>query len=202
MCAAAADVPRERLLRLIERRSRRLRQQRTRGHDHPVGAVAALCRLFSDERGLHFVRRLETARPLERHHRSIADATDRCRARPGRCSVDVHGARAALPETAAELRAMEIERVAQHVEEWLIGIPGVDGHRFAVQPESISGHDAILIPEHEGFSIVKIAEGAALYSHLQTRCLSLQEHGSAPTRSPDSSVPVAWAKCVEPATPS
>src|SRR5262249_44285448 len=74
-------------------------------------------------------------------YRSAGGAADRRRARADGAAVDEHRAGAALTETAAELEPVLRELVAQHVEERLRGVPGVGGHRPAIQPESIRGHE-------------------------------------------------------------
>ena len=130
--AAAAEV-RVHVPPDLGRRRRGIRfEQRLRAHHHAGDAVAALRGLLFDERALHRARdsprvprpsTVFTLRPCERR--------DRREAREHRAAVDHHGARAALAQAAAELRAVQLQVVAQHVQERRRGI-GVDLVRLAV----------------------------------------------------------------------
>src|SRR5262249_20999763 len=74
------------------------------------------------------------AERLDRGDRPALDVADRQHARPPRLAVDVHGARAALGDAAAELGAGEAELIAQDPEQRGVGV-GVDRHRLAVGDE-------------------------------------------------------------------
>ena len=56
------------------------------------------------------------------------------------CTVDQHGAGAALTEPAPELRTVQPERIAQDIEERLGGIPGLDSGGTAVDLQSVLRH--------------------------------------------------------------
>src|SRR6478609_5434105 len=86
-------------------------------HDHAVDAVAALRCLRIDERLLNPVRPPGGPEPFERRHRLATDGGQWGDARAHGLTVDDHGARPALAETAAEARASEAEVVAQDVEQ-------------------------------------------------------------------------------------
>ena len=92
-------------------------QERGRGHDHPVGAVAALRRLVVDERLLDGVRLLDGAEALERGDRLVRRGERRCDAGPDRLVAEVDRARSTLGEPAAEARPVQVELVPQDVEE-------------------------------------------------------------------------------------
>ena len=65
MRSAAAEVAGQLGFHLFERGVRVTLEQRRGGHDHAVGAVSALRRLFGDEGGLHPVKRLGRAQAFE-----------------------------------------------------------------------------------------------------------------------------------------
>ena len=93
-------------------------QQRLRAHHHAGNAVAALRRLLLDEGALD---RRPACRGVPRPStvRTCAGprARDRRHAGEHRLAVHQHGAGAALAEAAAEFRRVELEIVAQHVEQ-------------------------------------------------------------------------------------
>ena len=115
--AAAADVAVEGLLDLRLGRARVLLQERDRLHHHAVDAVAALGRLLVDERLDDRVRVLLRAEPLERRDLLPGHGRDGHDAGADRLPVHVHGAGPALREPAAEARAVQVELVAQDVEQ-------------------------------------------------------------------------------------
>src|SRR4051812_7755040 len=88
---AAAEISRQRLLGLGQRGARFLRKERGAGHDHAVGAVAALRRLFGDEGGLHRVWLFGAAHPsmVVTRWPAAADTGNRHErtALPSRCTV-------------------------------------------------------------------------------------------------------------------
>jgi hypothetical protein len=61
----------------------------------------------------------------------IAEAVDRSDAGTDRDAVDMHGARPAQRDSAAELRAGHAEHVAQHPQEWRVAID-IDAVRLTV----------------------------------------------------------------------
>ena len=73
MRAAAAFEAGEPVADLPLRRVRRFRQQRGRGHDPAVEAIAALRHLLGDEGRLHLVRLLGGADAVERGDRLAGD---------------------------------------------------------------------------------------------------------------------------------
>src|SRR5262245_22472588 len=117
MRPAAAEPRRHRLLDLFLGRVRVPLQERRRGHDHPVRAVAALCRLVVDERLLDRMRLLDRAEAFERGHGLVRRGQCRRDARPDRLVAEVDGAGSALGEPAAEARPVQVELVPEDVEE-------------------------------------------------------------------------------------
>ena len=103
--AAAAEASGESLFDLLGGGLRRAIQQRLGGHDHAVGAVPALGRLFGDEGGLQPVRLLGSAEAFERRDRLAGGFADRSHTGPHRLTVHDHRAGAALAEPAAEFRS-------------------------------------------------------------------------------------------------
>src|SRR5579885_305249 len=138
--AAAAEIAGERLLHLGCRRARRLRQQRLRGHHHAVGAVAALGRLLGDESSLQTIGLIGTAEAFEGGDGLALRGACRQQAGAHRFAVHQHRAGAAMAEAAAELRAMQPERVPQQIEHGLIGVPALDVPRLAIDPKRVGRH--------------------------------------------------------------
>jgi hypothetical protein len=83
-------------------------QQRRRGHDPAVQAIAALRRLLMDEGRLQRVRVFRRADAGEGDDLGGADLGDRQRAGALRRAVDMHGAGAALAQSAAEAGVVEL----------------------------------------------------------------------------------------------
>src|SRR5258706_13784111 len=115
-------MPFERLLDLRLARLGILGEQRLRGHDHAVAAEAALARLLLDERRLQPARLLRRAQALERGDALAGEIRDRRHARARLAAFDQHRAGAALPQAAAELRAVPLQAVAQDVEQRRLGL--------------------------------------------------------------------------------
>src|SRR5688500_11797530 len=139
--AAAAQVAGERLPDLVVARALVGREQRGGFHDHAVDAVAALHRLLLDEGLLQRVRPLRGAQPFERDDLLAGGGRDRHAARAHGPAVDVHRTGAALREAASEARAVEIEIVAQRVEQRHLWIVDAQVVRLAVDVElNILGH--------------------------------------------------------------
>ena len=126
MRAAPAQVPRQPRLHLFHRRMRIGLQQRFRRHHHATRAVAALRRLFRDERFLHGIGLLRRPDPFNRHDTVPCGLPDRRHAGARDLPVNQHRARAALAQTAAKLWPVQVERIAEQIEQRLLGIPGVD----------------------------------------------------------------------------
>ncbi len=136
--AAAAQVVRQRRADLGVGRARPGVEQRDRRDDHAVQAVAALRRLRVDERLLDAMQRaaatLVRGQAFERGHGASVDAVRGDHARARDPAVDEHGARAALAEAAAVLRAVERKVVAQHVQQRRAR-RRVEPHRAAVDDQ-------------------------------------------------------------------
>src|SRR5579875_2901480 len=128
MRRASAQVAVERGLDLRLGRMRVLVKQRGGAHDHPVRAVSALRRLFFDECGLQGMRRMLVPHPLDR--------CDRILTRPDRRLVEKDRTRTALSKPTAELRSVQLEPVAQDVQQGFTRIVDRDGPLPTVQPES------------------------------------------------------------------
>ncbi len=103
-------------------------------HHHSGNAVTALRGLFLDEGALHRPGLVEGAEALDGAHTARAHGRDRRDARENRFAVQHHRARAALPEPATELGAVQPQVVPQHVEQRRIGI-GVDVLHLSVHVE-------------------------------------------------------------------
>ncbi len=143
--AAPAEMTLERLADLGIGRIGVLRQQRRRRHDHPARAVATLERLLGDERSLHRMRPLGRAEPGQGRDRgAVGETRQAAHAGEDRLAVDQHGASAALPEAATELRAEDPGVVAQAQQQRSRRI-GLDRDRPAVHPELIS-HASTISP--------------------------------------------------------
>src|SRR6267378_4322996 len=116
-------------------------EQRLGGHDHAVAAIAALAGLLLDEGALQRVELVDRAQSLERGDGSLRSGRHRHRAGARGLAVDQHGARAALGEPAAELRAVQLQVVAQDVKERRVGRDRRHLSRRAVHPQCEVGHD-------------------------------------------------------------
>ncbi len=97
-------------------------QQRLRPHHHAGDAIAALRRLLFHEGALDRRRRLDGAEPFQRRHLLAFEQQQRRHAGQHRLAVDDHRAGAALAEPAAEFGGVELDFVAQHVEQRRIRI--------------------------------------------------------------------------------
>src|SRR3954452_20172942 len=101
MGAAAAQVAGERLADLGFARRLVRRKERRGRHDHAVDAIAALRGLLVDERTLQLRWLRARTQALQRRDRSL-EVPDRKQARAHGLAVEMHGARPALAEAAAE----------------------------------------------------------------------------------------------------
>jgi len=116
--AAAAQVILQCRFDLGDTRFGILPQKRRRLHDHAVDAIAALYRLFFDEGALQFVRLCQRAESLKRGD-FVLTTNRRQWLDTGAHGFAIHvdRARAALTESAAEVRAMKVRIVAQEIKE-------------------------------------------------------------------------------------
>src|SRR5579883_342763 len=136
MRRASAQVAVERGLDLRLGRMRVLVEQRGGAHDHPVRAVSALRRLFFDECGLQGMRRMLVPQSLDGRDPRPLDRCDRILTRPDRRLVEKDRTRTALSKPTAELRSVQLEPVAQDVQQGFTRIVDRDGPLPTVQPES------------------------------------------------------------------
>ena len=97
-------------------------QQGLRPHHHAGDTIAALRRLLLDEGALDRRRRLDRSQAFERRDLPALQQHQRRDAGQHRLAVDDHRAGAALAEAAAEFGGVELEIVAQHIEQRRIGI--------------------------------------------------------------------------------
>jgi hypothetical protein len=117
IAGAAADVAGDGEAHLFLARARVLVQQRLGHHDHARGAEAALGGAVPDEALLQRV-----LKSLDGLHFTPVGLHAQHQARIDRLAVDNHGARAAVADVAAFLRAGEPGLVAQHVEQAAVGL--------------------------------------------------------------------------------
>ena len=87
-------------------------EQDLRAHDHAVHAKAALRCLLFDERCLQQMWMRDAAQSFEGRDALVLRGAGRNGAGPDRFSVHDHGARTALAQAAAKLRAMQPQIVA------------------------------------------------------------------------------------------
>jgi hypothetical protein len=103
-------------------RLRVAQEQRLSGHDHPVGAIAALAGLLQDKGLLQHARVLGGAQTLNRGNAPFAGGADGVNARPFLRTVNEHTACATLRQPTAEFRAVQLEVVAQNVQQRGLGL--------------------------------------------------------------------------------
>src|SRR5262245_8857857 len=113
---AAADVRLHVALDFLPRRARVLPEQRGGAHDLPRLAIAALRHLLREPGLLQRVARVGR-QALDGGDAATREVLDRAQARVVGLAVDMHGARAALADSAAELGAGELEVLAQYPQE-------------------------------------------------------------------------------------
>src|ERR1700722_8740867 len=87
------------------------------GHDLAGLAIAALRVLEVEPRLLDLASRLRCIDSFNGCDLSVADRADRQQTRADRIAIDLHRARAALCDAAAELRARHAQNIAQHPKE-------------------------------------------------------------------------------------
>src|SRR5215217_8660370 len=117
MGAAAAEIGGKRRAHVVLLRLRVALKQIGRGHDHPVDAIAALCRLLLDKGGLQRVRLLPRAETLDGGDLVLIEEPDRHHAGAHGRAVDEYRAGAALRQPATELGTVKFEIVAEHVKQ-------------------------------------------------------------------------------------
>src|SRR5437764_8155421 len=142
--AAATKVLGERSADLLLGRIACGLQERGGLHDHAVDAIAALHRLLVDERLLQRVRLRRRSETFERHEFLPRGGRHRHGAGTHGLAVEVHRARAALTQPAAEARSMHPEVIAQRIEQRHLRIVGRDGRRLAVEIE-VDLHGPLLV---------------------------------------------------------
>jgi hypothetical protein len=113
-------------------------------HDHAVGAVAALRRLFGIESGLYGIGFLGRAESLQGGNRFACHLSDRSRAGLNNPSVNQNTACSTLPEATAELRAMQSKRIPEYIKERLCRIPRIHCERLSVHPQTVRCHRILL----------------------------------------------------------
>ena len=115
MSCAAAKIPPERLFDLVDRGMGCLTEEGLAFHDHSVSAIAALSSLFLDERSLNTIRLIRSSQAFDCRNRMTLGLFDRKAARPDCLAVHQDGARSALSQAAAELRAMQSHGVSKYI---------------------------------------------------------------------------------------
>src|SRR5262249_37074733 len=118
-----------------------LEQRRCR-HDLSGLAIAALGHIYVEPGSLDLLTDRMVLHGLNRGDRPRSHARYGNRARPLHTAVDVHAARTAQRRTAAELRPLEVEHIAQHPEKWRAWI-GIYRTRFTIDIERV-GHGGCL----------------------------------------------------------
>src|SRR3954471_9338829 len=144
IAGAAAEVALEPVADLVVRRVRMLLQEARRRHDHPGRAVAALQRVVLLERALHRVQLAVRRETLDRRDLVAVRLDGEQRARLHRLAVEMDGASTAGRRVAADVRAGEVQLLAQRVDEELPGLDlelsanAVDGDRDVSHCEPFS----------------------------------------------------------------
>lgn len=126
MGAAATQVVGQFLADLAVAGVRVAIQQRLGGHHHAVDAVAALGGLFVDEGLLQRMGMGGIAESFEGNHLAAHGSLHRGDAGAGGDAIHQHGAGAALAEAAAELGTVQLQVVAQDIEQ---GVSGATSRR-------------------------------------------------------------------------
>src|ERR1700751_2978617 len=122
--AAAALEAGERVLDLRLGRLLVLIEERGRGHDPAIDAIAALRHLLFDVSRLHRMRLFRRAPAGERCDLAPADRRDWRNARADGLTIEMHRASAALRKSATEMRIIQSQIVAQHIKQRRVGIGG------------------------------------------------------------------------------
>ena len=90
-------------------------EQRLGPHDHAGRAIATLSGLLDFKRLLKSATLRQRAEPLHGLYPAADQSCDRRQARKDGFAIDLHSAGAALAETAAVLRAVELHIIPQHI---------------------------------------------------------------------------------------
>ena len=117
------------------RRPGRRRQQRRGRHDLPGLAVAALRHIDLLPRDLQRMRAVR-GQPFERRDRRVGGGRHRRLAGANRAAAHVHGAGAALSDAAAELRALQIQHIANDPQQGHVG-GHIDRRRLSVDVQGV-----------------------------------------------------------------
>ncbi len=167
---AATEVPRQRLAYLRLGRRRVLAEQRRHLHEEARRAEAALKGVLVTKRLLQRVHDLARGEALDRRDARAAGLHGEHETRAHRFAVEEHGARAAHAVLAPEVRARELEILAEEVGEGLASLGGAlpalavhlecdrnwDSHRNSV------GHEA-------SFARAAASVNARAHQHLRDR---------------------------------
>ena len=78
------------------------------------------------------MRMLLRAESFQRHHLGRADRRERIHAGACRLAIDMHGAGATFRQAAAEAGAVQVQMVAQHIEQGGIRVIDFDVMNFAI----------------------------------------------------------------------
>src|SRR5260221_7870994 len=154
MRAAAAFETAERAADLGIAGMRIVGEERRRGHDPAIDAVAALRHLLVDIGLLYLMRLLRRAEPGEGGDLAAGRRRERRDAGADCGAVEMDRAGAALREAAAEMRVGEAEIAAEGVEQGHLGI-GLDARRLAVELEGNAFRHGIFLlrrmPDNIGY---------------------------------------------------
>src|ERR1700680_758759 len=115
-------------------------QQRSRRHNHAVGAVAALRGLLRYKGCLDLVGLLRRAETFERSYCAAGHLLYRCNARTHRLAVEQNRTCPTLGQAAAEFGSTQTKRIAQNVEDWLAGVPRIDRYGAPINSKFVFGH--------------------------------------------------------------
>jgi hypothetical protein len=140
--AATADVASHGLVNFRVGRLRFADEQGCRRHNLPGLAVTALRNLFGDPR-LDYRVSAVSGKSFDGRNFFPSDAGNRSDAGASWLAIDVHRACTALGNPAAEFRARQIQRIAQHPKKWGIGIH-VYCFGFSIDAESDRSHETSL----------------------------------------------------------
>ena len=131
---AHAQIPRQTLANLLFAGVRVLAQQRVGRHDHSGRAVSALEAVVLDEGLLNGVQRVALRQTLDGGDLLAVGLHRKHEARFHQRAVQLHGARAAFSDNAADVRAGEADGLPQKIGKelprlhFLLVQPSVDGH--------------------------------------------------------------------------
>src|SRR5262245_9378737 len=173
--AATADIG-DRGVDLGVGRFRAAREQGRHRHDHAALAIAALRDVVVEPGLLHLVQVAVRGEAFDGGDRAVADRAQRQRAGACRHAVDMHGAGAALGDSAAVSCAHQADDVSQHPKQWRVGID-VDLVR-----SSVDGKTRHQPPR------VGPAPGPRSHNDLKSNARSFQINNAGTDRSPQAAV--------------